>query len=468
MRAVAMTSILLALIAVVGLAGGGQEADPEPNVDQEIEEDVEQALVRDARVEADQITVAVEAGIVTLTGSVDSIREESAAMEVARNVLGVIDVIDEMSVVADAEAASERILESNVRQALRTNTAVDAAGIIVEADGARVMLSGTVDSLYERERAGSIAADVTGVVTVINELEVSPETARADSAIRRDVQGALIRNSLVDKDDITVLVQDGQVTLTGTVASWVEEQEALDAAQFTAGVTSVVNQLEISPSPLDDVTTRSIREQVREQLQWDVRVDDSNISVSVSDGVVTLSGTVPSAAAESAALASAWAVTGVRDVIDRLEVAAAPVDEQTGLAQIVENSIRVDPDVAVEDLEVVEDNGVIELYGNVDEAWMAREAESTAENTIGVEAVENNLVVVPPQERTDVEIRLDIVSSLQADMRVDASGVQVIVDDGVVTLDGTVASWNAWETAYAAALQTEGVVRVNAELDVQN
>ncbi|MFW5688249.1 MAG: BON domain-containing protein, partial [Spirochaetota bacterium] len=221
------------------------------------------------------------------------------------------------------------------------------------------------------------------------------------------------------------------------------------------------------PSPFGDATTRSIREQVREQLEWDVRVDASNVSVSVSDGIVTLSGTVESAAAESAAIAGAWSVAGVRDVLDRLDVATRVDEPSTGLARIVENSIRVDPDVVVWSLDVVSDDSVVELYGSVEEAWMAREAATIAENTIGVQAVENNLVVVPPEDRTDVEIRLDIVSSLQSDMRVDASDVDVTVNDGVVTLEGTVASWNAWENAYAIALQTEGVVRVDARLSVE-
>jgi osmotically-inducible protein OsmY len=244
----------------------------------------------------------------------------------------------------------------------------------------------------------------------------------------------------------------------------VEEQEALDAAQFTAGVTAVVDQLEISDTAFADVATRTIRRQVREQLEWDVRVDASNISISVDDGIVTLSGTVTSAAAESAALASAWSVAGVRDVVDRLDVVA---DDQpgvdTGIARIVENSIQLDPDIEVEDLEVTQENGVVTLFGSVDEAWMSREAELIAENTIGVQAVENNLVVVPPEERTDVEVRLDVVSSLQADVRVDATDIEVIVDDGVVTLTGTVTSWDAWEQAYAIALQTEGVVDVQAD-----
>ena len=468
MRVARLAFLLIVLVTAVALAGGGQETDVPTDVDEEIERDIEAALRRDSRVDAEDITVSVDGGIVRLGGVADSLREQDAAIDDARGVLGVLEVIDEIDVVTDVETNTEELIELDVRRAIRTNPAVDATGLVVEAQGAQVTLSGTVDSLYERERAAQIAADVTGVVTVINEIAVEPVSARTDRQIREDIRAALIRNSIVDEEDVTVFVDDGEVTLTGVVSNWVEEREALDVAQFTAGVVSVVDRLEISSTAFDDVTTRSIREQVREQLEWDVRVDDDNISVAVSDGVVTLSGTVSSASARSAAIASAWTVAGVRDVVSRLEVATADQPAlDTGLARVVENSLELDPDIEIDDLEVVEEDGVVELYGSVDEAWMAEEAANIAQNTIGVRDVENNLVVVPPEERTDVEIRLDVVSSLQSDVRVDASDIEVIVDDGLVTLTGTVSSWDAWEAAYAIALQTDGVVEVESNLDVE-
>lgn len=468
MRVARLTLALIVLVTALAVAGGGGETDVSTNVDEEIERDVEAALGRDSRVDAEDITVSVDGGIVRLEGVADSIREQDAAIDDARGVLGVIDVIDEIDVVTDVETTNEELIELDVRRAIRTNPAIDASGLLVEANGAEVTLSGAVDSLYERERAARIAADVTGVVAVVNEIVVEPESARTDRQIREDVTAALIRNSIVDEEDITVFVDDGEVTLTGVISNWVEEREALDVAQFTAGVVSVVDRLEISSTAFDDVTTGSIREQVREQLEWDVRVNDDNISVSVSDGIVTLSGTVTSAAARSAAVASAWTVAGVRDVVSRLDVVAADQPAlDTGLARVVENSLELDPDIRIDDLEVVEEDGVVELFGSVDEAWMADEAQNIAQNTIGVRDVENNLVVVPPEERTDVEIRLDVVSSLQSDVRVDASDVDVIVDDGLVTLTGTVSNWDAWEAAYAIALQTDGVVEVESNLDVE-
>ncbi|MFW6313188.1 MAG: BON domain-containing protein, partial [Spirochaetota bacterium] len=261
----AVTALFIA--SAIVFAGGDREADVSTGVDAEIREDVEAALARDGRVEAADIQVTVEGGVVRLVGTVDSIRERNAAVAGARNVLGVISVVDDLEVEPDATASGDRLLALDVRAALATDPSVDASDIIVEASGSQITLYGSVDTLYERERAADTAADVIGVVTVLNQLTVEPTTDRGDREIRRDVQNALVRNSLVDRENIVVLVNDGQVTLTGTVSSWVEEQEALDAAQFTAGVTSVVDQLEIAGPDFDGVTGRTIRTQVREQLE---------------------------------------------------------------------------------------------------------------------------------------------------------------------------------------------------------
>ena len=87
-----------------------------------------------------------------------------------------------------------------------------------------------------------------------------------------------------------------------------------------------------------------------------------------------------------------------------------------------------------------------------------------AANVVGVEEVRTNLVVDPTFERTDRDIRRDIVTSLQVNALVDEEDLEVFVEDGVVTLDGTVGSWIEREEAYEAAIRTNGVVEVRSDL----
>jgi osmotically-inducible protein OsmY len=200
-------------------------------------------------------------------------------------------------------------------------------------------------------------------------------------------------------------------------------------------------------------------------LRWDTRVDATDISVSVDGSTVTLRGSVESGAQESAAISAAWSVAGVRDVIDRIEVTPGAVAvTESPIARVVENAIRLDPDVLVRDLEVTTDDGTVTLYGQVDEAWMAPVAGDIAANLAGVQDVRNEIEVVPTTTRSDPAIRRDIAASLRADALVDASDIQVVVNEGVVTLDGTVDTWIERERAYDIALRTAGVLALETEL----
>jgi osmotically-inducible protein OsmY len=421
---------------------------------------VEAQLERDASVDAFELDVTVDEGVVTIAGVVDSITEQESAIEAAYSVAGVVGVVDEITVVSNVDTSMEDVLESDVRAALETNDTVDAGDIRVEVRGNQAILRGTVDTGFERRRAATIAVEVFGVTSVDNDLQVEPVTTRSDRRIRRDVREALQRNAVVDAEQIVVSVDDGRVTLSGVVSSRLEEQEAIGIAELTAGATSVVDELVYEPAV--EASDTQILRSVRRQLRWDTRVDATNIAVSVEDGVVVLRGTVDSAAARSAAITSTWSVTGVSDVVSELEVDADA--ELPSIARVVENAIRVDPDIEVEDLDVTETGGIVTLYGIVDAAWMVDEAVEVAANVVGVEEVRTNLVVDPSFERTDRDIRRDIVTSLQVNALVDEEDLEVFAEDGVVTLDGTVGSWIEREEAYEVAIRTNGVVEVRSDL----
>jgi osmotically-inducible protein OsmY len=453
------------IVALVGLvvvcAIGAQET--EPYTDAEVRANVRDVLRRDARVDAEQVEVSVDDGVVLLLGTVDSVNERIAAAEDAHSVIGVLDVRNELTVAPDLDSAYEDVLESDVRNALRTSSEVDASEITVDVDGNRAVLRGSVETEFERRRAATIAVDVFGVTSVRNELVVEPVALRTDVQIRRDIRAALRRNVLVDEEQILVDVEDGVVTLTGTVSSRNEEDEAVDIARVTAGVTSVVDELVVEPTV--EVSDSTIRVRVRSQLRWDTRVDATDISVSVDGSTVTLRGSVESGAQESAAISAAWSVAGVRDVIDQIEVTPGAVAvTESPIARVVENAIRLDPDVLVRDLEVTTDDGTVTLYGQVDEAWMAPVAGDIAANLAGVQDVRNEIEVVPTTTRSDPAIRRDIAASLRADALVDASDIQVVVNEGVVTLDGTVDTWIERERAYDIALRTAGVLALETEL----
>jgi osmotically-inducible protein OsmY len=457
----ALRKTILTAMLVIGAAAlsaaGQSETVTNQELDAEIQADVTRALERNSRVDQDDITVVVEEGVVTLMGDVASLREEEAAIRTARTVLGVTDVIEQLNVVASGESPAETFVEVDVRSALETSADVDASGIVVDVQGSELTLLGSVRSLYARERAEEIVLSLVGVEEVTNELSVVPT----------EVEQALARNAIVDETDVSVVVSDGVVVLSGTVDSAAERKEARTAALLTPGVVELEDQLELVQIA-GDITPSDIREVVIEQLEWDVRVDASDIDVVVEGPRVTLSGTVESARAKQVAVESAESVRGVTVVRDQLQVELVDeIGSRTNVTRAVRNNLRFNTGIEIEDLEVTRTDGVVTISGTVEEAWQRQEAERIAANTRGVAEVINGIVVLPETTRTDTTIEADIKEAIRESSFVDPDGISVDVTDSVVTLTGEVETWFEKETTVDFALQTEGVTVVEDELRVR-
>lgn len=85
---------------------------------------------------------------------------------------------------------------------------------------------------------------VPGVVHVTNLIRLPQQVSTQE--IRSGIERALVRSAEIDADNVNVETDGGHVTLTGTVRSWVEREEA-EAAARRGGVTSVTNDIRIAP-----------------------------------------------------------------------------------------------------------------------------------------------------------------------------------------------------------------------------
>ena len=166
--------------------------------------------------------------------------------------------------------------------------------------------------------------------------------------------------------------------------------------------------------PMTVRTDTEIEQLVRQELIWDDRVDSTDITVNVLNGVVTLTGTVPSYSQLSLASADAWKIEGVRDVDNLLTVSipetiTVPSDAQTETN--VENMLRWNATVDSVDIEVSVTNGTVTLEGTVDDYWQMWRAEDLVSDMSGVILVENHLTVVPTDSFVDQDIAEDIVGT---------------------------------------------------------
>jgi osmotically-inducible protein OsmY len=210
-----------------------------------------------------------------------------------------------------------------------------------------------------------------------------------------------------------------------------------------------------------------VRRDVERELQWDTRVDATDVGVTVAHGVVTLLGTVPSDAARHAALAAAFRVAGVHDVANELEVKlpGSAVRSDAEIALAVRHALTWDVYLDQDRIHSTVANGWVTLTGEVPGFQQEEDVVRAARRLTGVRGVTDLLTVtVPPVP--PATIKRAIEEALERRVERELERITVAVEDGVVTLRGRVNSWAERRDAVGAARHARGVRDVRDELVV--
>ena len=475
----------------------------EPLPDHEIAEAIDSELLHDRSVNAHEVVAISANGVVTLTGEVDNVLAKDRAQEIAAAVRGVKAVVNRIEV--DAPVRDDHALQVDVTNALMFDPATSAWEIgAVAADGV-VTLTGEVSSYAEKLLAARVAKGVTGVKQVQNELTLDVNDTRTPAEIRAEVEQRLMWNVYVDHALIKVEVgADGAVTLTGTVGSAAERQKARRLA-WVLGVSDVdVSGLDVAAWARDDrfrenkYVSRSdeeIQAAIQSALIFDPRVISYEIEPQVADGRLTLRGTVSNLKARRAAEQDARSVLGVWTVKNLIKVKSEERPDDATLTQQIEDALRRDPYLSTVEVDVVVDGGVVTLTGAVDSFFERSQADDLASTFDGVLEVENELDVedpsyigfnpyvdygwyphaftwyrskpLPPLRsyQSDLQIEEQIRDEIFWSPFVDSGDVDVTVEDGMVTLSGTVDTWSEREAATENAFEG-GAVGVDNDLIV--
>lgn len=205
---------------------------------------------------------------------------------------------------------------------------------------------------------------------------------------------------------------------------------------------------------------------VEEAIAGDPRVRGEAIETATRDGIVTLSGSVPTLAGRRYAVLAAQKTVGVLGVIDQLEIDASHrTDAEVAAAVLwrIENSQYIEG----RKLEVTARTGVVRLVGEVGSGSQRTEAELLASEVAGVRGVENYLSADVDAARSDAQIEKDVIAALRRDVYLGRLPIQVAVKGGDVTLTGLVGS--AYERARAGdrLRWVYGVRGVTNELQVE-
>jgi osmotically-inducible protein OsmY len=209
-----------------------------------------------------------------------------------------------------------------------------------------------------------------------------------------------------------------------------------------------------------------IRTHVIDELDFDPSVTANGIGVTVSKGVVTLTGFVPSYFEQEAAVRAVQRVKGVKAVAQELKVRLPSFrkhgdDEIAGRAvSILSWTMHGDNDI-----KVVVDDGWVTLSGQVDWGFQKKSAEQAIRKLGGVTGVSNTITVRPQVENADV--RDGILRAFRRNAELDGSGIRIAVDGTTVTLTGAVKTWSERRVAEEAAWRVPGVTEVHDNIAVR-
>jgi osmotically-inducible protein OsmY len=214
--------------------------------DTSLRQDIIDELDFEPSVNAAHIGVAVDNGVVTLSGHVYSYAEKYAAEQAVKRVKGVRAIAQEIEVryPNDIKTADDQIAERAVN-ILHWSAVVPLDAVQVKVQDGWVTLTGQVDWQFQRTAAETEIRKLSGVAGVINSITLKSHVQPKD--VKRKIEDALKRSAEVEAAGIRVsMLGNGKVALDGRVHDWQERDAVSRAAWSAPGVMSVDDRLTIA------------------------------------------------------------------------------------------------------------------------------------------------------------------------------------------------------------------------------
>jgi hyperosmotically inducible protein len=240
----ATTVALLILLSMTALASTGR-------YDQQIQQAVS-AKVHDSK-QLQNVQSSVDDGIVTLSGTVNLFQDKLDAAKKVKKLDNVSGVRNQIAV------AGENVSDAQLQQKLAKKLAYDRVGyrdnafnyLTLEVKDGAVIVGGETVNYTARDSALAIVQHMPGVKDVMNEVKVLP-TSIFDDELRIRTARAIYRDNVLGRyatdpvDPIRIVVDNGHVTLYGTVQSQMDKNIAGLRANGVFGAFSVENKLSVN------------------------------------------------------------------------------------------------------------------------------------------------------------------------------------------------------------------------------
>lgn len=210
-----------------------------------LRQDIIDELDFEPSIDAADIGVAVENGIVTLTGHVPTYAQKVTIEDVVRRVKGVKGIAEEIEVrpLGANQTADDEIAKRAINT-INWNTSVPDNAVQVKVQKGWLTLTGKVEWQYQKTAASNAVRDLSGVVGVTNQIDIKQRASAYD--VKKRIEDALKRNAEIEAQAISVNVLDGgKVRLEGRVHAWSERSAAERAAWSAAGVNTVEDRITV-------------------------------------------------------------------------------------------------------------------------------------------------------------------------------------------------------------------------------
>lgn len=214
--------------------------------DSQLKNDITTEIEWDPAIHANRIGVAVDQGIVTLTGHLDTFAEKFAVEKAVARVQGVKSIAVELDVKLEpGHKRSDSEIAAAAETALKWHSQVPDDRVQVRVEKGWITLKGEVDWDYQRQSAEVAVRLLTGVVGVSNGITLKVFAVPANVATR--IRDAFKRYAENEANRIDIEVQGPVVTLRGKVDSLAQRNAAFGAAWSAPGISRVVNEITVQP-----------------------------------------------------------------------------------------------------------------------------------------------------------------------------------------------------------------------------
>ena len=461
--------VLMVALPSLGLA----KVDQNVIRDKDITVAIESRFLVDQTVPSNGIDVHTDNGVVMLSGEVPTLLARERAGKIVASIRGVQALINTIAVNPTSRIGDEEV-RFKVIAALAADPASDSYEITVQVTQGRVMLTGTVESWQEKQLTEEVVRSVKGVQSLRSRITVNPPASRPDSEIEVEIFRRLQSDVWVHESLIGIMVDQGHVTLTGTVGSLAEKNSAYTDA-WVGGVKDVnVAPLKVEWWARDkmlrqrkDVFTSNTHtaEAIRTAFTYEPRLQDGNIDVRVVEGTAFLTGIVDNLAAKYAAEETTRNTEGIWRVRSFIKVRPPVRLADRELEKRVREAFNQHPLIDGYEIKISANSGKVSLEGYLNSPTEISQTVRAAARVKGVINVVNYLQIQSPG-KLDEEIWEEIRRAFWWDPGLFDQDITVTVSNGTVTLKGTVPTIVEWRRAREVA-RNSGAERIRNRLKVR-